>query len=70
MLKKLTQPIPPKPPNESLSVDISKMPTEVAIAALAKMGIIATPAMFDQHAKDQVEQAVQKKAIPEALKKD
>lgn len=70
MLKKLTQPIPPKPPNESISVDVSKMPTEVAVQALAKMGIIVQPDVFDQHAKDQVKQAVEKKAIPEALKKD
>jgi hypothetical protein len=57
-----------KPPSESISVDVSKMPANVAIQALAKLGINATPDDFAQHANEQVQQAVQKKAIPEALK--
>ncbi len=57
-----------KPPSESLSVDVSKMPTNVAIQALAKMKINATPQDFQQHASEQLNQAVQKKAIPDALK--
>lgn len=57
-----------KPPSESLSVDVSKMPPNVAIQALAKMKISATPADFAQHASEQLNQAIQKKAIPDALK--
>jgi hypothetical protein len=57
-----------KPPSESISVDVSKMPPNVAIQALAKMKINATPTDFAQHAAEQLTQAVQKKAIPEALK--
>jgi len=57
-----------KPPSESISVDVSKMPTPVAIQALAKMQINATPADFAQHANEQLNTAVQKKAIPDALK--
>src|ERR1035438_2254194 len=59
---------PDKPPSESISVDVSKMPPNVSIQALAKMGIKSTPTDFAQHAADQLNQAVQKKAIPEALK--
>jgi hypothetical protein len=57
-----------KPPSESISVDVSKMPGNVASQALAKMGIEATPADFAQHMNEQTNQAVQKKAVPEALK--
>jgi hypothetical protein len=59
---------PDKPPSESISVDVSKMPAAVAVQALAKMSINATPADFAQHNAEQLQQAVQKKAIPEALK--
>jgi hypothetical protein len=59
---------PPKPPSESISVDPSKMPANVAVQALAKMGIQSTPADFSQHADTQLDHAVAKKAIPEALK--
>jgi hypothetical protein len=58
---------PEKPPSESISVDVSKMPAAVSVQALAKMGINATPADFAQHNADQLQQAVQKKAIPAAL---
>lgn len=57
-----------KPPSESISADISKMPTPVAIQLLAKMKVQATPQDFAQHQSEQLNQAVQKKAIPEALK--
>ena len=57
-----------KPPSESISADISKMPTPVAIQLLAKMKVNATPADFEQHASEQLNTAVQKKAIPDALK--
>ena len=59
---------PGKPPSESMTVDISKMPPNVAIQSLAKMGINATPADFAQHDANTLNMAVQKKAIPEALK--
>ena len=69
MAKKLTPPaVPPKPPSESLSVDVSKMPPEVAVQALQKMNIMSTPDMFQNHAAQQVKEAVEKKAIPQALK--
>lgn len=57
-----------KPPSESISADISKMPTSVAIQLLAKMKVNATPADFEQHQNEQLNQKVQAKAIPEALK--
>lgn len=57
-----------KPPSESISIDVSKMPPNVAVQALAKASIQATAADFQQHAAEQLNQAVQKKAIPEALK--
>src|ERR1039458_2740132 len=57
-----------KPPSESISVDVSKMPPAIAVQALAKMKINATPADFKQHADEQLNQAIQKKAIPETLK--
>jgi len=59
---------PNKPPSESISVDVSKMPPSVAIQSLAKMGINATPKDFAQHDQNTLSMAVQKKAIPEALK--
>ena|SRR5271154_2147927 len=59
---------PPKPPSESISVDVSKMPANVAIQSLAKMGIQATPADFAQHNADQLNQKVQAKVIPDAIK--
>lgn len=59
---------PQKPPSESLSAAVDKLPQSAAIQALAKMNIKVTPEDFEQHAKEQVQVAVQKKAIPEALK--
>jgi len=58
---------PDKPPSESISADISKMPTPVAIQLLGKLGVKATPQDFAQHASEQLNSAVQKKAIPAAL---
>jgi hypothetical protein len=59
---------PPKPPSESISVDVSKMPGNVAVQALAKMQIQATPQDFAQQQDQQLQHAVAKKAVPEALK--
>jgi hypothetical protein len=59
---------PDKPPSESISLDVSKAPANVAIQALAKLGIKATAADYAQHNADQLNMAVQKKAIPDALK--
>lgn len=58
---------PDKPPSESISVDVSKMPPEVAAQALAKMGIQSTPATFQQQADQQLNHKVAAKAIPHAL---
>jgi hypothetical protein len=59
---------PGKPPSESLSVDVSKMPPPIAVQALAKMNIQATPAMFEQQAGTALDHKIAGKAIPEALK--
>ena len=59
---------PDKPPSESISVDVSKMPPPVAVQALAKMKIQSTPQMFDQQAETALNHKVAGKAIPEALK--
>ena len=60
------------PPQEakpaSMSIPIDKMPTAVAIQALAKDGIQATPEDFEQHQKQQLNDAVAKKTIPDAMK--
>jgi hypothetical protein len=68
LAKKFAPPGEQKPPSESMSMDVSKMPPEVAVQALQRMGIMATPDMFQMHAKNQVAEAIQKKAIPAALK--
>jgi hypothetical protein len=57
-----------KPPSESISAAVDKMPTGVAIQLLGKMGVQSTPADFEQHAKDQLQTAVAKKTIPDAIK--
>jgi hypothetical protein len=59
---------PDKPPSESISVDVSKMPPIVAAQALAKMGIQSTPQIFEQQAETALNHKVAGKAIPEALK--
>lgn len=59
---------PPKPPSESLSAAIDKLPMGPAIQALEKLGIKATPEDFAQHQKEQLQVKVAGKAIPEALK--
>lgn len=58
---------PDKPPSESISVDVSKMPGIVAAQALAKMGIQASPQMFDQQAETALNHKIAGKAIPKAL---
>jgi hypothetical protein len=57
-----------KPPSESISAAVDKMPTGVAIQLLTKMGVQAQPADFEQHAKDQLQTAIAKKTIPDAIK--
>jgi hypothetical protein len=59
---------PNKPPSESVSADISKMPPAVATQLLAKMGVQSTPALFEQQAETALNHKVAGKAIPEALK--
>lgn len=59
---------PDKPPSESLSVSVDKMPTNVAIQALAKMNIKATPDDFNQKQKEDLQNKVAAKTIPDALK--
>lgn len=58
----------PKPPSESLSAPVDKLPTAAAVQALEKMGIKVSEADFAQHQKDQLQLKVAGKAIPEALK--
>jgi hypothetical protein len=59
---------PQKPPSESISVDVSKMPPLVAAQALAKMGIQATPQVFEQQSETALNHKIAGKAIPEGLK--
>jgi len=59
---------PQKPPSESLSVSVDKMPTNVAIQALGKMGIQATPEDFAQKAKEDLQSKVASKSIPDVLR--
>ncbi len=61
---------PEKPPSESISADISKMPAPIAVQLLSKMGVQATPNDFAQHEATQLDTAIKKKAIPEALKSE
>jgi hypothetical protein len=58
---------PPKPPSESISADISKMPPPVATQLLAKMSVQSTPEMFAQHAAEALDHKIAGKAIPKAL---
>ena len=58
---------PDKPPSESISIDVSKMPPPVAVQALSKAGIQATPDMFTQLADQNLNHKVAAKAIPHAL---
>lgn len=59
---------PGKPPSESISVPVDKMPVNVSVQALAKMGITASPKDFEEHQKNQLNDAIAKKTIPEAVK--
>jgi hypothetical protein len=69
MAKKIAEAnkLPDKPPSESISVDVSKMPPIVAAQALAKMGIKSTPETFQQQADQALNHKVAAKAIPHAL---
>jgi hypothetical protein len=60
-------PPPQKPPSESISIPVDKLPPEISVQALAKAGINATPEMFAQHAAAQLNEKVSAKAIPHAL---
>jgi hypothetical protein len=58
---------PEKPPSESISASLKDMPTAVAIQALAKLGIHASPEDFAQKQKDDLQHKVAARAIPQAL---
>lgn len=60
---------PPKPPSESLSAPVDKLPVQAAVQALAKMGITVTEEDFAAHAKEQLQAKVAQKAIPKALER-
>lgn len=60
---------PPKPPSESISAAVDKVPATVAVQLLNKMGVQATPADFEQHAQEQLNQKVGAKVLPDAFKK-
>jgi hypothetical protein len=60
-------PPPQKPPSESITVPTDKLPPEIAIQALAKLGINATPEMFAAHMAAQLNDKVSAKALPHAL---
>ena len=59
---------PNKPPSESVSAAVDKMPAPVAIQLLDKMGVKATPNDFQQHQEEQLNLKVAGKSIPDALK--
>ena len=59
-----------KPPSESISVPLDKMPAEVSAQALSRMGINATPEMFAQHLSTQLNDKVAAKTIPDALRSE
>lgn len=62
-------PAPPvKPPSESITAAVDKVPSAVAIQLLAKMGVQSTPQDFAQHQAEQLNQKIQAKSIPDALK--
>jgi hypothetical protein len=57
-----------KPPSESISAPVDKMPTPVAIQLLAKMGIEAKPEDFEAHDKNKLNMDIARKTIPDAMK--
>ena len=57
-----------KPPSESISVAVDKMPSPIQTQLLAKLGVQSTPQDFAQHQAEQLSQKVQAKAIPDALR--
>jgi hypothetical protein len=66
MAQKLAPPAPTKPPSESMSAQVDKMPPEIAAQMLGKFyGIDATPQQFNQQDATETEQDILvKKAAP------
>lgn len=58
-----------KSTGESLSIPIDKMPPNVAIQALAKVGITATPEDFQQKSQDDTKKVVQERTAPHVIRK-
>ena len=59
---------PPKPPSESISAAVDKMPAGVAVQLLDKMGVHTTPDEFAEHAEQQFNAKVGAKVLPDAFK--
>ncbi len=57
-----------KPPSESISAPVDKMPTNVAIQLLKKMNVDATPEDFAEHQKQQLNDKIAAKSIPDAMR--
>lgn len=63
MAAKFAPPQPQKPPSESVSAAVDKLPPEVAAQLLAKFyGIKATPQQFQVQDATETEQAITEKA--------
>lgn len=59
---------PGKPPSESISAAVDKVPINVAIQLLGKMGVTATPDDFAQQEKSELQNKIASKSIPEVLR--
>jgi len=59
---------PEKPPSESISAQLDKLPPNVAVQILQKQGIKVSNEDFAQFDKAKLQEKVASKAIPEALK--
>ena len=59
---------PGKPPSESIGAQVDKMPPNVAIQLLGKMGVKATPDDFAQKEKSDLQNKIAAKTVPDALK--
>lgn len=59
---------PQKPPSESISAPVDKMPPNIAVQLLGKMGVKATPEDFAQKDKSDLQNKIAAKSIPDALK--
>ena len=70
MAKKIAaQNAPPgKPPSESFSAAVDKMPPNVAVQLLGKMGVKASPQDFAQKEKSDLQNKIAAKTIPDSLK--